>query len=207
MQNNMVPYDRRCARSRSPPNTPSTPPPRKNMDTHIVSNWKLGEAVEAENGLRFAPLTTAGGPIILTLAACVAPFEPSSWQDDALVKNLDLRLDALTESKLECMQACIAEKYGLPKYCTEGFKPFLHKNGEYPANIRVKLQTTTSLTKTRFWGKDKKLTKAPEQFAGATFDAKLLLKGVWYSESCWGISLQATDLMLTKDPPPIECPF
>ena len=200
----MVPYDRRCARSRSPPNTP----PRKQMDTP-VSNWKLGEAVEKDtNGLKFASLTTsAGGPIVLTLVGCVSPFELSSWQEDALVKNLDLRLDALTESKLECMQACIAEKYGLPKYNTEGFKPFLHKREEYPANIRVKLQTATGLTKTRFWSKDKKLTKAPEQFAGATFDAKLLLKGVWYSESCWGVSLQATDLMLTKDPPPIECPF
>ena len=199
--------DRRFDRSRSPPNTPSTPPPRKNMDTHIVSNWKLGEAVEAENGLRFAPLTTAGGPIILTLAACVTPFELSSWQEDAFVKNLDLRLDALTESKLECMQACIAEKFGLPKYNTEGFKPFLHKNGEYPANIRVKIQTAGGLTKTRFWGKDKKLTKAPEQFAGGTFDARVLLKGVWYSESCWGVSLQAIDCMLTKDPPTPECPF
>ena len=176
------------------------------MDTP-VSSWKLGEAVEAENGLKFASLTTAGGPIVLTLVGCVTPFEPSSWQDDALAKNLDLRLDALTESKLGCMQACIAEKYGLPKYSTEGFKPFLHKREDFPANIRVKLQTT-GLTKTRFWSKeDKKLTKAPEQFAGATFDAKVLLKGVWYSESCWGVSLQATDLMLTKDPPPIECPF
>ena len=115
------------------------------MDTD-VADWKLGEAVEAENELKFASLTTACGPIMLTLAAVVAPFEPSSWQDDALVKNLDIRLDALTESKLECMQACIAEKFSLPKYNTEGFKPFLHKKEEYPANLRV--------TKTRFWEKD-----------------------------------------------------
>jgi hypothetical protein len=177
------------------------------MDTHIVSNWKLGEAVEADtNGLCFAPLTTAGGPIILTLAACVAPFEPSSWQDDALVKNLDLRLHALTESKLECMQACIAEKFSLPKYNTEGFKAFLHKREEYPANIRVKLQTA-GLTKTRFWGSDKKLVEPPEQFAGGTFDAKVLLKGIWYAESCWGVSLQATNLMLVTEAPVPECPF
>ena len=96
LQNNMVPYDRRCARSRSPPNTPSTPPQRK-MDSP-VSGWKLEGAVVAENGLKFASLTTAGGPIILTLAACVTPFELSSWQEDAFVKNLDLRLDTLTES-------------------------------------------------------------------------------------------------------------
>jgi hypothetical protein len=201
LQNNMVPYDRRCARSRSPPNTP---PPKK-MDTPVIS-WKLGEAVEAENGLKFASLTTASGPIILTLSG-IAPFEPSSWQDDALVKNPDLRLDALTESKLECMQACIAEKYGLPKYSTEGFKPFLHKRDDFPANLRVKLQAK-GLTKTRFWSKeDKKLTKAPEHFAGATFDAKVLLKGVWYSESCWGVSLQATDLMITKEAQLPDCPF
>ena len=194
---NMVSHDRKFERSRSPAS------PRK-MD-NPVSSWKLGEAIEAENGLKFASLSTAGGPIILTLSA-VAPFEPSSWQEGSLVKNLDLRLDKLTEEKLECMQACIAETFSLPKYKTDAFKAFLHKKEEYPANLRAKLQTT-GLTKTRFWGKDKKSTQAPENFAGATFDAKVLLKGIWYSEECWGASLQATDLMLVAEAPVPECPF
>ena len=175
------------------------------MDTHIVSNWKLGEAVEAENGLRFAGLTTLGGPIILTLAG-VTPFEPSSWQEESLVKNLDIRLDKLTEEKLVFMQVRIVETFGLPKYKTEAFKPFLHKKEEYAANLRLKLQTT-GLTRTRFWDTDKKLTSVPDQFAGASFEAKVLLKGIWYSEECWGASLQATDMMLIKDPPIPECPF
>ena len=38
-------------------------------------------------------------------------------------------------------------------------------------------------------------------------EAKVLLKGIWYAESAWGVSLHATDLMLTKDPPIPECPF
>ena len=194
---NMVSHDRKFARSRSPAS------PRK-MDTP-VSNWKLGEAVEAENGLKFAGLTTSGGPIILTLAG-VTPFEPSSWQEGSLVKNLDIRLDKLTEEKLECMQACIAEKFSLPKYKTNAFKPFLHKREEYPANLRAKLQTT-GLTRTRCWDRDRKQTQAPENFAGATFDAKVLLKGIWYSEECWGASLQATDLMLVAEAPVPECPF
>ena len=193
----MVSHDRKFERSRSPAS------PRK-MD-NPVSSWKLGEVIEAENGLKFASLSTAGGPIILTLSA-VAPFEPSSWQEGSLVKNLDLRLDKLTEEKLECMQACIAETFSLPKYKTDAFKAFLHKKEEYPANLRAKLQTT-GLTKTRFWGKDKKSTQAPENFAGATFDAKVLLKGIWYSEECWGASLQATDLMLIAEAPVVECPF
>ena len=29
---------------------------------------------------------------------------------------------------------------------------------------------------------------------GATFNARLL-KGIWYADQCWGVSLQATDLM------------
>jgi hypothetical protein len=81
----MIRADHRWGRSRSPS-------PRK-MDSP-VSSWKLGETVEAENGLKFASLATAGGPIILTLAG-VTPFEPSSWQEESLVKNLDLRLDKL----------------------------------------------------------------------------------------------------------------
>ena len=194
---NMVSHDRKFERSRSPAS------PRK-MDSP-VSSWKLGEAIEAENGLKFAGLTTSGGPIILTLAG-VTPFEPSSWQEGSLVKNLDIRLDKLTEEKLECMQACIAEKFSLPKYKTDAFKAFLHKNGEYPANIRSKL-LVIGLTKTRFWGKDKKPTQAPESYVGATFEAKVLLKGIWYSEECWGASLQATDLMLIAEAPVPECPF
>ena len=174
------------------------------MGTH-VSSWKLGEAVEAENGLKFASLTTAGGPIILTIAG-MTPFEPSSWQEEALVKNLDIRLDALTESKLECMQFCVAERFSLPKYKRDAFKPFLHKKEEYPANLRAKLQTT-GLTKTRFWDSNKKLTEPPESYAGATFQAKVLLKGIWYSEECWGASLHATDLMRVAAAPVPECPF
>ena len=199
MQNNMVPYDRRCARSRSP-----VTPPKPKMN-NPVSSWKLGEQIEAENGLKFASLTTAGGPIILTLAG-VTPFEPSSWQEESLVKNLDLRLDKLIEEKLECMQACVAETFSLPKYKTDAFKAFLHKKEEYPANLRAKLQTT-GLTKTRFWGKDKKPTQAPESFALATFEAKVLLKGIWYAEAAWGVSLHATDLMLVAEAPVPECPF
>jgi hypothetical protein len=206
---NMVPNDRRFARSRSP-----ATPPRRKMDSP-VSGWKLGEAVEAENGLQFASLTTAeGGPIVLFLEGCVAPFEPSSWQEESSMKNLDLRLHAvtestfacMTESMFACMQACVAETFRLPKYKTDAFKAFLHKREEYPANIRVKLQTT-GLTKTRFWGTDKKQTGAPECYQGATFDAKIMIKGVWYAGDCWGLSLHATDLMLVKEAAIPDCPF
>ena len=196
----MVPYDRRCSRSRSPP----TPPPQPKM-TNPVSSWKLGEIVDVEGGLQFASLTTADGPIILTLSG-IAPFAPSSWQEKLLMKNFDIRLNAATEGQLECMQACIAERLTLPKYKTDAFKPFLHKKEEYPSNIRVKLQTT-GLTKTRFWGSDKKLSEPPESFAGATFEAKVLLKGIWYAEAAWGVSLHATDLMLVAEAPVPECPF
>ena len=197
MQNNMVPYDRRCARSRSP-----TTPPKPKM-TDPVSSWKLGEQIEAENGLKFASLTLGGGPVTLTISG-IAPFEPSSWGDNP-VKNLDIRLDGPTEEKMTCMQACIGERFSLPKYQENAFKTFLNKNAEFPANIRFKLGSGS--TGTSYWDKDKKLIKPPESFQGATFDVKLILKGVWYSGDCWGVSLQAMDLMMTKDPPIPECPF
>jgi hypothetical protein len=193
----MIRSDQRWGRSRSPS-------PRRKMDSP-VSSWKIGETVVAENGLQFAGLTVAGGPIILTLSG-IAPFDPSSWQEESLVKNLDIRLDASTESKLSCMQACISETFGLAKYKTDAFKAFLHKKEEYPANLRAKL-TTTGLTKTRFWDSNKKLTEPPESYAGATFQAKVLLKGIWYSEECWGASLQAMDLMRVAEAPVPECPF
>ena len=192
----MIRSDHRWGHSRSPS-------PRRKMDSP-VSSWSLGETVVAENGLQFAGLTVAGGPIVLTLAG-VAPFEPSSWEE-SLVKNLDIRLDKLTEEKLGFMQTRIAETFRLPKYKTDAFKPFLHKREEYPANLRVKLQTS-GLTKTRFWDSNKKLTEPPESFAGATFEAKVILKGIWYSEECWGASLQVTNLMVVAEAPVPECPF
>ena len=199
IQNNMVPYDRRCARSRS--RSPTTLPKPK-MD-NPVSSWKLGEQIQGENGLRFASLTMEGEPITLTISG-VAPFEPSSWGDSP-VKNLDIRLDGPTEEKMTCMQACIAERFSLPKYQENVFKKFLSKNMDFPANVRFKLGL--GLTGTRYWNKDKKLIKMPDSFQGATFDVKLIMKGVWYSYDCWGVSLHATDILLTKEAPIPNCPF
>jgi len=54
--------------------------------TDPVSSWKLGEQIEAENGLKFASLTLGGGPVTLTVSG-IAPFEPSSWGDNP-VKTL-----------------------------------------------------------------------------------------------------------------------
>ena len=176
----------------------------------MVSSWKMGESVEADNGLQFASLATAeGGPIVLSLVGCVAPFEPSSWQEESPIKNLDLRLDAATESVLSCMQACVAEKYSLPRYRADAFNAFLHKKEAFPANLRAKLQTTGA-TAVRYWTTEKRLTTAPERHRGATFDAKVLIKGVWYaaeSYGCWGLSVHVTDLMLVTEPALPECPF
>ena len=176
------------------------------MNITPVANWILGETVDVEGNLKFAPLTVWGGPIILSLTG-IAPFEPSSWGDKP-TKNLDIRLDGPTEEKLTCMQACISEKFSLPKYQENAFKTFLNKNGEFPANIRFKLGGVSGLTGTRYWDHDKKLlSKPPQHYSGATWDCKILLKGVWYSDEYWGISLQATDMMRTQAPPIPECPF
>ena len=201
---NTVSHDRRFARSPSPPATP------RGTEPTIVNTWKLGESLEAENGLKFASLTTAeGGPIVLSLEGCVAPFDPSSWQEETPMKNFDLRLDAATESKLSCMQACAAERFSQPKYKTDAFKPFLHKKEAYPTNLRAKLQTIGA-TAVRYWTTDKGLTTGPERHQGGTFDAKVLIKGVWYaadSYGCWGLSVHVTDLMLVTEPALPECPF
>ena len=65
------------------------------------------------------------------------------------------------------------------------FKSTLHKNGAYPTNLRVKVQTKGACG-ARYWDKQKNMLKPFASHAGSTFRAKLYMKGVWFSNSSWG---------------------
>ena len=120
----------------------------------------------------------------------LAPFDANKWS------QLDLRLSEAIENRLTFRHTKIANTYGE----NENFKPFLNKKDNYAANIRVKLAST------RYWNKQKKLIKAPEALQGSKFDAKILIKGIWRTDNCWGVSVHAVDLMIKDESIP-TCPF
>ena len=183
-------------------------------DSLAVDSWCFGDATVVGDALRIVPLKTQNGPITTTTEECHSPFDLSSQQDDANRKNLDLRLSQDWESKIECMEANVVywvaqdpERYfddALGEEdIQERFKSCLHKKLEYPANLRVKVQTKGACA-VRYWSEDKQLLGAPATHAGCTFKAKLLVKSLWFGESSWGIMLEATDLLVLHQP---LCPF
>ncbi len=183
-------------------------------DSLVVDKWCFGVPTIVSDTFRIVPLKTQNGPIATTSEECFSPFELSSPQEDANRKNLDLRLSETWESKIECMEANIIywvsqdpvryfnEALG-EEEIQERFKSCLHKKGEYPANLRVKVQTKGACA-ARYWSPDKQLIQVPATHAGCTFKAKLLIKGLWFAESSWGVTIEATDLLIQNQP---ACPF
>ena len=182
--------------------------------TDVVDKWCFGDATIVSDTLRIVPLKLQNGPITMTTEECYSPFDLSSPQEDANRKNLVLRLSETWESKIECMEANIM--YWVSKdperYFTEAlgeeeiqerFKSSLHKKGEYPANLRVKVQTKGAC-QARYWNPEKQLIKKPATHAGCTFKAKLTIKGLWFGDSNWGFTIEATDLLVQSEH---ACPF
>ncbi len=176
--------------------------------TDLVDNWCFGDAAIVSDTLRIAPLKHQNGPITLTTEECYSPFDLSSPQD-ANKKNLDLLLTLTWESKMECMEANIiywisqdTQRYFgkdlSEEAAQESFKSCLHKTGECPANLRVKVQTKGAC-QARYWNPEKQLIKAPATHVGCTFKTKLLVKSVWLGESSWGVAIEATDLLVQRE--------
>ena len=133
-------------------------------DSFEVEQWVLGTPELVGDTLQIAPLKLKNGnPIVATTEACFCPFDLSSQQESATRKNLDLRLSEDWEKMIEEMESNLinlvvgdSEKYFTEKLEAEEiqqrFKSTLHKNGEYPTNLRVKVQTKGACG-ARYWDK------------------------------------------------------
>ena len=203
-------HDLRFDRSRSPVRLPPM---------ERVEDWTVGEPVLSDNGLKTALLTCRGEAILITISEDLyAPFDLSSFVEGAAKKNLDLRLPAAWKSKFECMEACVVHlaqqnAQHLFGEATEGeiesnYKGLVRKNGQFPANLRVKIQTRGALA-TRHWNADKSRAEAPPSHHGYQFQVRLLVKALWFAQNgSWGIVLEATDLMIKSEGcPTAVCPF
>ncbi len=195
-------------RSRSPPRVRVSIPP--------VSEWTFVKT-STDGVIPTSMVIRHGGKIIeMAVNNVVSPFEPSSFIENCYRKSLTLRLPTEWADPFECMEACLRAEVSqqatrffdtpqTPEQIEEMYSPVSKKVGDYPRNLRCKINTTGS-TSTRYWAADKTHMKAPETLVNTRWNARVVLNGLWFSGDKWGLVIDATDLMIVEEPA-FECPF
>ena len=186
------------------------------------------EFLPSVKDLRFSPPAGDGGPVrtwgisyknqpfSVTLPGVLSPFDPSSPMEDATRLTLTLRLPSGWDSVFDCFEDCLvhkmvekgAEFFGrdIPEEeLNEWYKPITKKQGDYPRNLRVKVNTQGPY-RTRYWSSDKQPMQPPETHAGLSFNARIAFRGVWIGEDAFGIVCDCTDLQVV-DSAVTACPF
>ena len=133
------------------------------------------------------------------------PFEPSSFD-----------LNEACDSASDCFEAALVHEVTQRRLAFFGeteendirdtYKPITRKAGDYPRNLRVKLNTA-GLYAVRFWDADKNRIDAPETLLGMTVNVCVTLRALWIGEDAWGIVVDCTDLQLAKSSIIQACPF
>jgi hypothetical protein len=199
------------ARSRSPSVV------RERVSIVPVSEWtfkktrpmgKLPASVELRHG----------GLVIETfIKNAVSPFEPGSFIEPCYRKTLTLRLPEEWDDALACLEACliheviqrastIFEDTFTPDQITAMYSPVTKKDGEYPRDLRTKINTNGT-SSVRYWDANKsRMTAPPESHANVCWSARVIFHALWISKDKWGLVVDATDLIQTGVEL-VECPF
>ncbi len=205
-----------------PPKRSRSPPPARGSAVVIapaglippVKSWAF-QAASIEGGLKSVPVSHQGHPIVLFIQNAFSPFEPSAFLEGSTRKTLTLRLGQEWDAAFDCFESCLLhevssrtyEFFGrpLPDEEVRGmYKPLTKKTGEYPRNLRAKLNTS-GFYSARFWAADKTRLEAPETLACISFNVRVALRALWIGEDAWGVVADCTDLQLVEHPPE-ECP-
>ena len=113
--------------------------------------------------------------------------------EDALIKKVASKSQTLFGEKLNEEQ--VLERY----------KRIAKKVGEYPRQLRTKLNTE-GFHAARYWDSERHCTDPPQDHTGLVFNAVVRLRALWVSSEAWGIVCDATDLQQLSATP-TECPF
>ncbi len=201
---------RMTKRSRSPPQIRAPAaliPP--------VKSWSFLPS-RAESGIKSVPMTYQESPIVLSIQDVLSPFEPSSFVEESTRKTLTLRLNKEWDAAFDCFEACLLyevatrsdEFFGRAlgeEEAQEMYKPISKKTGEYPRNLRVKLNTA-GFYAARYWAADRTRLDPPETLAGVSLNVRVVLRALWIGDDAWGVVADCTDLQLAIQPIE-ECPF
>ena len=201
-------------RSRSPPQTRGSAVAPAALVPPVKSWVFLG--ARSDSGIKSIPVSHQNLPIVLSIADVFSPFEPSSFVEESTRKTITLRLNKEWDAAVDCFEACILheaasrseEFFGRPlgeEVVREMFKPISKKTGDYPRNLRVKLNTT-GLYAARYWAADKTRLDPPGTLAGVALNVRVSLRALWIGDDAWGVVADCTDLQVVEHGPE-ECPF
>ena len=180
-----------------------------------VKAWKFGAAQGAEGGVKTFPLAVGGSEIMLQMQGCVSPFDASSLSGGTR-KTLTLRLPQVWDEPFGLMEAALLKEvavkstalFGKPlseAELAEMYKPVSKKQGEYPRNLRAKVNSA-GFYACRYWDGERKKAETPADHAGLSFNAVVRLRSLWVGAEAWGLVCEATDLqILTQET--VDCPF
>jgi len=178
-----------------------------------VESWKFGTA-HGEGDVKSYPLSCGGMDLVLSIQACLAPFDASSLSD-ATRKTLTLNLSSEWDGPFTDMEVALLNVVGAksemlfgekltPTQILGRYKAISKKVGEYPRNMRVKL--SEGIRPTRYWDAQRARIDTPPHHAGMTVNAVVHLRGLWVSANAWGLVCDGTDIQIL-DAPIVECPF
>ncbi len=181
-----------------------------------VNSWQFMPASSAETGVKSVPIAHQQRPIVLSTQKAFSPFEPSAYVEGATRKTLTLRLSKEWDAAFDCFEACLLhevttrsqELFGRTlreEEVAEIYKPLTKKSGEYPRNLRAKLNTA-GVYAARYWASDKTRLDAPETLADTPVNVRVALRAVWIGDDAWGVVADCTDVQLvglSSD----DCPF
>ena len=146
-----------------------------------------------------------------------APWEASAFDDANPRKTLTLRLPKILDEPFERMESCLGHEVFAESVRFFGrklseedvltmYKSITKKTGEYPRQLRVKINTT-GFHSIRYWDAGRARIDAPEIHAGKVYNAKVALRALWVAPEAWGLVCDATDLQEQEDRATFECPF
>ncbi len=201
-------------RSRSPPQTRGSAVAPAALIPPVKS-WTFLDA-RSESGIKSIPVTYQRSLIVLSIQDVLSPFEPSSFVEESTRKTITLRLNKEWDAAVDCFEACILheaasrseEFFGRPlgeEAVREMYKPISKKTGDYPRNLRVKLNTA-GLYAARYWGSDKTRLDPPGTLAGVALNVRVSLRSLWIGDDAWGVVADCTDLQVAEQGSE-ECPF
>ncbi len=181
-----------------------------------VKSWQFMPSSSSDGWVKSVLIAHQQRPIVLSIQNAFSPFEPSAYVEGATRKTLTLRLSKEWDAAFDCLEACLLhemttrsqELFGRAlseEQVVEMYKPLTKKSGEYPRNLRAKLNTT-GVYAARYWASDKTRLDAPETLADIRLNVRVALRAIWIGDDAWGVVADCTDLQLAEQSPE-ECPF